>query len=100
MKKTIVLSILILSMGTVCAGNLFDNNNPFPQTQPQSMNNLYEAEHSTIQHEAKQEKKSLFRKGKNIQEQEIQDAEKRLYTYPPEAGKNNNIQDGSFYMFK
>ena len=100
MKKTIALSILILSIGSVSAENLFQTNNPFPQTVPQSMNNIYESEPANIQQEAKQQKKSWFRKGKNLREQEIKDVEKRLYTYPPEAGKNEGVYDGSFYMFQ
>ena len=64
------------------------------------MNNIYETEPAVMQQEAKQQKKARFKKGKNIQEQEIQDAKKRLYTYPPEAGKSDKIQDGSFYMFQ
>lgn len=100
MKKTIALLILGVSMSSVMAADMFENNNPFPQTQPQYMNNLYEADQATLQHEAKQEKKSWFKKGKNLQEQEIQDAKKRLYTNPPQAGTNEGVQDGSFYIFK
>ena len=100
MKKIIAMLILGVSMSSVMAADMFENNNPFPQTQPQYMNNLYEAGPATIQQEIKQKKKSKIKKGKNIQEQEIQDAKKRLYTYPPEAGKSDNIQDGSFYMFQ
>ena len=100
MKNLAFMFILCLSVNSVCAANIFENNNPFPQTTPQTMNNLYEAEPATIQKEVKQEKKSWFKKGKNLQEQEIKDAEKRLYTYPPEANKHEGVQDGSFFMFQ
>lgn len=100
MKKAIAILILGFSAGTVFAADLFQNNNPFPQTQPQSMNNLYEAADSTLQHEIKQKNKAKIKKGKNIQEQEIQDIENRLYKAPPYEYKNEGVQDGSFYMFK
>ena len=99
MKKLVLLFALSLCVSPVLADNLFQDSNPFPQTSPQRMNNIYEAEPATIQQEAKQAKKSWFRKGKNIQEQEIQDAKRRLYTYPPQAGTNEGTQDGSFYLF-
>ena len=99
MKKTIALLILGVSMSSVMAADMFENNNPFPQTQPQYMNNLYEADQATLQHEAKQEKKSWFKKGKTLREQEIQDAKKRLYTYPPSGAKDEGVYDGGFYMF-
>jgi hypothetical protein len=100
MKKLALLFVLSFCVNSVFADNLFQNSNPFPQTSPERMNNLYEAEQSTLLQEAKQEKKSWFRKGKNIKEQEIKDTEKRLYTYPPNTGVNEGIQDGSFFMFQ
>ena len=99
MKKLVLLSVLALCVSPVLADNLFQNSNPFPQNNPERMNNIYESEHSTIQQEAKQAKKSWFKKGKNLQEQEIQDTQKRLYTYPPQTGVNEGAQDGSFYLF-
>lgn len=96
MKKILALSILILSVSSVYAENLFQTNNPFPQTMPQSMNNIYESKPAVIQQEAKQAKKSWFRKGKNLQNAERAELEAgKLPTYP--AGDSSN---GSFYMFK
>ena len=100
MKKLALLFVLTFCVNSAIADNLFQNSNPFPQNNPERMNNLYEAEQSSILHEQKQEKKSWFRKGKNLQEQEIQDTEKRLYTYPQGADKNEGVQSGSFYMFQ
>ena len=99
MKKLIILTMLLSVTGSVFAADVFMNNNPFPQTTPETMNNIYQSEPATIQHEAKQEKKFWFKKGKNIQEQEIQDAKKRLYTYPPQGAKDEGVYDGGFYMF-
>jgi len=100
MKKIALLFVLAFCVNSVFADNLFQNTNPFPQTSPERMNNLYEAEQSTILHETKPEKKSWFKKGKNLKDQEIQETEKRLYTYPQNADKNEGVQSGSFYMFQ
>lgn len=94
MKKTIAILLLGISVSSVAAADLFQNNNPFPQTTPRSLNNIYESQPATIQHEVKQEKKSWFKKGKNLQEQEIQET-KSLNKFP-----NEGVNDGSFYMFK
>ena len=99
MKKIIAMLILGFSMSSVMAADMFENNNPFPQTQPQYMNNLYEADQATLQHEAKQEKKSWFKKGKNLQEQERQELKQRANSNPNE-GVINSTKDGSFYLFK
>ena len=99
MKKLVLLFALSLCVSPVLADNLFQNTNPFPQNNPERMNNIYESDPGTIQQEVKQSKKSWFKKGKNLQEQEITDTEKRLYQYPPQAGTNEGAQDGSFYLF-
>ncbi len=100
MKKIALLLVLTFCVNSAIADNLFQDSNPFPQTNPERMNNLYEAEQSTMIQEIKQEKKSKIKKGKNIQEQEVKDIEKKLYTYPPTTGQNEGVQNGSFYMFK
>ena len=100
MKKIALLLVLTFCVNSVLADNLFQNSNPFPQTSPEKLNNIYEAEQSTLIQEVKQEKKSRFRKGKNLQEQEIKNNEKLLYTYPPNSSTNEGVQNGSFYTFK
>ena len=100
MKKIILLFVFAFCVNSVLADNLFQNSNPFPQNNPERMNNLYEAEQSTMQQEIKQEKKSWFKKGKNLQEKEIKNTEKRLYNYPPNTNTNEGEQNGSFYMFQ
>ena len=94
MRRFITLSILILSMSSVCAGNFFQSDNPFPQTSPQTLNNVYESEPATImQEEAKSQKKSWFRKkNKNLKEQSTD----QLQTCPV----NEGVNDGSFYLFQ
>ena len=44
MKYLTLLTAVLLTAATVNAENLFQSNNPFPQTAPQSMNNIYETE--------------------------------------------------------
>ena len=94
MKKTIAILLLGISMSSVVAADLFQNNNPFPQTTPEKLNNIYESEPATIQQEVKQEKKSWFKRGKNLQEQEVKEP-KSLNKFP-----NEGVKDGSFYIFK
>ena len=100
MKKLALLLVLTFCVNSALADNLFQDTNPFPQTNPEKLNNIYEAEQSTMEQEVKQEKKARIRTGKNIHEQEIKNNEKLLYTYPPNAGTNEGVQNGSFYMFK
>lgn len=94
MKKTALLLMVMLLSGTVFATNLYQNNNPFPQTAPQSMNNIYESEPAVIQHETKQEKKLWFRKNKNSKET-VEYKQKELQTFPKEQQT-----DGSFYLLQ
>ena len=101
MKKIALLLVLTFCVNSAAlADNLFQDSNPFPQTNPEKLNNIYEAEQSTLIQEVKEQKKSRIKKGKNIQEQEIKNNENLLYTYPPNAGTNEGVQNGSFYMFK
>ena len=92
MKKTLALLIVFLTTGAAFAdSNIFQSNNPFPQTMPESLNNIYESKPDVIQQEAKQEKKSWFRRNK----QKVNtNTNSDLNTYSQE--KNN----GSFYVFK
>ena len=94
MKKFVLLFALALCVSPAMADNLFQNSNPFPQNNPERMNNIYESEPGTIQQEVKQAKKSWFRKGKNLQEQEKQQG---LNTYPP---VDEGVRNGAFYTFK
>lgn len=97
MKKIIIMAMFVTLTGSVFAADVFMNNNPFPQTMPQTMNNIYESEPATIQQEAKQEKRFWFRKGKNLQEQDkIEQSQNNLNTFPKKEGAG----DGSFYLFK
>ena len=100
MKKLLSLVLLSALISPAFADNLYQSSNPFPQTAPQSLNNIYESEPAVIQKEEKQKKKSWFKKGKNLQEQDSQ----LLNTYPPanngRDGANEGIQNGSFYIFK
>ena len=99
MKKLIILTMLLSVTGSVFAADVFMNNNPFPQTTPETMNNIYQSEPATIQNEEKKEKKFWFRKGRNLQEQERQEAQQRANSNPNE-GVINSTKDGSFYLFK
>ena len=98
MKKTLALLIVFLTTGAAFAdSNIFQSNNPFPQTMPESLNNIYESKPDVIQQEVKQEKKSWFRKGKNLRKQEMKEsAEQSGYGCPV----NENHNNGSFYVFK
>jgi len=97
MKKTLALLLVVLTTGVALAdSNIFQSNNPFPQTMPESLNNIYETEPAVFQKEAKQEKKFWFRKGKNIREQELKESAVQGKTGCP-ANEDNN---GSFFIFK
>ena len=100
MKKLALLFVLAFCVNSALADNLFQDSTPFPQTNPEKLNNIYEAEQSTLIQEVKQEKKSKIKKGKNLREQEIKNNEELLYTYPPNVKVNEGVQDGSFYRFK
>ena len=100
MKKLALLLVLTFCVNSVLADNLFQDTNPFPQTNPEKLNNIYEAEQSTLIQEVKQEKKARIKKGKNLKEQEIKNNEKLLYTYPPNTSTHEGVQNGSFYVFK
>lgn len=96
MKKLIVLSIILGGICSVQAENFFQTSNPFPQTSPQTMNNIYESEPATLQDEAKKAKKSFFRRGKNIQQKEAT-LKNKVPVYPVQS--DTVQEDGSFYMF-
>ena len=98
MKK--VLALMLISMGvlTAQADNLFQTSNPFPQTDPQRMNNIYESEPAKIQDESKKAKKSWFRKGENLQQEKTE--LKNQYKIPVYPVPNEGIQEkDGFYMF-
>ena len=98
MKK--ILAIMVLSVGfcSAQADNLFQNTNPFPQTMPQDMNNIYESKPAVMQDEAKKAKKLWFRKGKNLQTESTE--LKNQYKIPVYPVQHEGVQsDTSFYMF-
>ena len=98
MKKSVLLLILFLSMGCVNSENLFQYNNPFPQTSPQMMNNIYESEPATIFNEKNKAKKSRI-KAKNTEEQTVLENENsKLPVYP--SINEGSVDSGNFYMFK
>lgn len=94
MKKIIILTIIFINMNYVNAENLFQTNNPFPQTSPQTMNNIYESEPSVVQKETKNPKKTWFRKKDKIQQ------EQDNYVIPQSTIINEGSKDGSFYVFR
>ena len=94
MKKTALLLMIMLISGSVLASNLYQSNNPFPQTAPQSMNNIYESEPAVIKQETKKEKKFWFKKNKDSKGT-VEYKQNELQTFPKEQET-----DGSFYMFQ
>jgi len=99
MKKIFVLAVVSIFACSVQASNLFQSDNPFPQTSPQSLNNVYESAPATMQDEVKKEKKSWFRKGRNLQDD---DAQKQLeqHKFPVYPVTHEGVQsDTNFYMF-
>jgi len=97
MKKLFVLALASIFICNVQASNLFQSDNPFPQTQMQTMNNIYESTPSTIQDEVKKEKKSWFKRDKNLQQESTQLKLPQIPVYPVqhEGAQSND----SFYMF-
>ena len=98
MKKFTALFILSISLCSAYAENLFQYSNPFPQTEPQKMNNIYESEPAVIKQEGEQAKKSWFRKGKNLKTQDevMKKSMPSLPVYPTESQNNSN---DNFYVF-
>ena len=96
MKKFTIFTILMLSASFVNAETLFPSNNPFPQTAPQSLNNIYEAEPAVIQEESNKEKKSWFKR----RNKKTQNADSSDFVVPEAKIINEGSKDGSFYVFK
>ena len=98
MKKILLLMLLAASICSVQADNFFQNTNPFPQTMPQDMNNIYESKPAVMQDEAKKAKKSWFKKGENLKKETVQQQEQyKIPVYPvTHEGMQNNE---NFYMF-
>ena len=95
MKRIALSLVMLLSIGFVNAENLFPNNNPFPQTSPQTMNNIYESEPAVINTEQKKAKRCWF-KNKTEQTPDVNDASKiPVYPVPHEDAQDN----GNYYMF-
>ena len=98
MKKILVLMLLAIGISSVQADNLFQNTNPFPQTMPQDMNNIYESKPAVIQDEAKKTKKSWFRKGENLQTEDAKIPQQyKIPVYPVPYEEANG--EKNFYMF-
>ena len=98
MKGCLLLVVSMLCVSQVCAENLFQTNNPFPQTVPQTMNNIYESNPIVMKREEqKKAKKSWFHRNKNI-EQETNSIEN--YKIPVYPVVNEGVpSDSSYYMF-
>ncbi len=100
MKYLTLLTAVLLTAATVNAENLFQSNNPFPQTAPQSMNNIYESDPSVMQEEQakaqerEQTKKSWFKRKKSSSDHVIPEAK------VINEGANNVKDEGSFFIFK
>ena len=95
MKKFIIFTILMLSASFVNAETMFQSNNPFPKTSPQSLNNIYEAEPAVMQNEAKNEKKSWFKRSKKSEKTDSYD-----FVIPESKIINEGSKDSSFYVFQ
>ena len=96
MKNFAIFTIMMLSASFVNAETLFPNNNPFPQTAPQSLNNIYEAEPAVIQEESNKKQKLWFKR-KNKKSQTTNSSD---YVVPESKIINEGTNDGSFYVFK
>ena len=95
MKKIAILTVLMLSTGLAYADNLFQTNNPFPQTVPQSLNNIYEAEPAVIQKEENVKKKSWFRNRTKSRK-----ADSGEFVVPESKIINEGANNGSFHVFR
>ena len=95
MKKYFLIFTLLLSFGAAGAATWNMNDNPFPQTSPQNMNNIYESEPATIAKEQKKAKKSWFRT-KNVEPEQVKELPKiPVYPVPHEGVREN----GDYYIF-
>lgn len=115
MKKFVALLVLSLSVNCVIAENLFQSNNPFPQTVPQTMNNIYESKPVVMEREQQKEQsrlKSWFKRKRDNAKTEssnyvipesrvINEGEISPETTVRETSKGiSGTKDGSFYVFK
>ena len=96
MKKYFLILMLMLSVSGVNADNLYQNTNPFPQTSPQTMNNIYESVPAVMIKEEKKAKKTKI-KAKNAEE----DILKNMPAIPvyPVPHEGTQEEKGNFYMF-
>ena len=98
MKKILAVIVMLCGICSVQADNLFQSSNPFPQTDPQRMNNIYESEPAKIQDETKKAKKSWFKKGENLKKETTE--QKNQYKIPVYPVQNEGVQSNTnFYMF-
>lgn len=96
MKKLLAVMIVSIAFCSAQADNLFQNTNPFPQTMPQDMNNIYESKPAVMQDEAKKAKKSWFKRGENLQKEQEELQKHKFPVYPvPNEGQSS----GNYYMF-
>ena len=100
MKKFITLSILFALSGTVFAGDFFQTTNPFPQTMPESLNNIYESTPAVMQQEQKKAKKCKIQKGKKQTCDENVNEETNANTLPiyPAAEDSSKLNQ-NFYKY-
>lgn len=100
MKKLIALSILLALSSTVFAGDFFQTTNPFPQTMPETLNNIYESTPAVMQQEQKKAKKYKIQKDKKLSCDEYVNEETSaniLPIYP--AAEDSSKLNQNFYKF-
>ena len=97
MKKILVITLLAMGICSVQADNMFQNTNPFPQTMPQDMNNIYESKPATMQDEAKKTRKFWFKKGENLKNEKI--PEQGQYKIPVYPVPDEAAEKQGFYIF-
>ena len=98
MKKIMAVMFLTIGCCSVQADNLFQNTNPFPQTMPQDMNNIYESKPAVMQDEVKKAKKSWFKKGNNLKQDDAKiQSQYKIPVYPVQNEGAQN--ESNFYMF-
>lgn len=96
--STTLILLIFCSVNTVFAANMFETNNPFPQNVPQSMNNIYESEPTTIYNENSKKGKLKARNKKTKELEEMNTNPKTVIPVYP-VRNDGTEQDGSFYMF-
>ncbi len=97
MKKLALLLVLVCFANTAFADNLFKSTNPFPQTSPETMNNLYEAELGSMGNNCSRRDRDQAKSYKTNKVYKNQEEEK-LYNTDSEEEENTN--ESGFHAFK